>query len=66
MEKITSLLSISCGKVVIFLMVMQKLHGILYVCLGRKGLWVLKILNYGTKQQWLKHLWSICNPANSI
>jgi hypothetical protein len=27
---------------------------------------VLKILNYGTKQQWLKHLWSICNPAKSI
>jgi hypothetical protein len=33
MEKITS----SCGRVVIFLMVMQKLHGILYVCLRRKG-----------------------------
>jgi len=34
-------------------MVMQKLLGILSVCLRRKGVWVSKILKCGIGQQWL-------------
>jgi hypothetical protein len=47
-------------------MVMQKLLGILSVCLRRKGVWVSKILKCGTGAAMVKHLWSSCNPAKSI
>jgi len=38
---------------VIFLMVMQKLLGIQFVFLRRKGVWVSKILRCGTGNLWL-------------
>jgi hypothetical protein len=65
-EKITSLLRSFLCKGSDLLMVMQKLLGILSVCLRRKGVWVSKILKCGTGAAMVKHLWSSCNPAKSI
>jgi hypothetical protein len=47
-------------------MVMQKLLGILFVCLRRRGGLGVKNIEVWNRAPMVKHLWSICNPSKSF